>query len=419
VTIRLLDPPLHEFLPRDDEEIAEIADRSGCSHEKVRAAVERHLESNPMLGQRGVRLAVTHPEITEMQVRAILQAALDVASDGIDVHPEIMVPLVMCSGELEAQHGVVDRVAREVFQEDGRRVDYSLGTMIELPRAALLAGALAERADFFSFGTNDLTQTTLGLSRDDAAGFLPLYVAEGHLAHDPFRRLDEDGVGRLIRMACDEGRRARPDLWVGVCGEHAGDPDSVAFFHSVGADYVSCSPFRVPGARLAAARAVLDERARREGRSSSPRNPGDAPEGGRPARRATRGAPTSGAGVAHGPIGRVENAFAEPTDPETLRAATSRIVLDPEMVDGLEGIEAGCRVLVVFWFHRSRGWELLQHPRGDASRPRRGVFALHSPHRPNPIGVTVVDVLAVRGNVLDVKGLDAIDGTPVLDLKSA
>ncbi|HSH46645.1 MAG TPA: pyruvate, phosphate dikinase, partial [Longimicrobiales bacterium] len=260
VTIRLLDPPLHEFLPHVDEEVEALARASGHPVEDIRTEVERHRETNPMLGNRGVRLGISVPEVTEMQARAIFEAAVTVAEDGVDVQPEIMIPLVSTEKELEIQERLVRDVAERVFQERGRSVEYLVGTMIELPRAALLADRIAEVAEFFSFGTNDLTQTTFGISRDDAGSFLPRYIEEGILEDDPFQSLDQEGVGQLVTMGTQKGRAARKNLKVGVCGEHGGDPRSVAFFHNAGLDYVSCSPFRVPVARLAAARAVLAER---------------------------------------------------------------------------------------------------------------------------------------------------------------
>jgi pyruvate,orthophosphate dikinase len=262
VTIRLLDPPLHEFLPTEPEEIRRLADSSGKSVEEIQAAVERLTEANPMLGHRGCRLGFSHPEITRMQARAILEAALAVKRDGVEVHPEIMVPLVGHIDELWNQRQLVERTAREVFAEQDDSVEYLVGTMIELPRACLTAGEIAGAADFFSFGTNDLTQTTLGLSRDDAGNFLPAYVEAGVYRTDPFQSLDTAGVGRLMGLAVEEGRGARPDLKIGICGEHGGDPDSVEFCHSLGMEYVSCSPFRVPVARLAAAHAALKENGR-------------------------------------------------------------------------------------------------------------------------------------------------------------
>jgi len=212
-----------------------------------------------MLGHRGCRLGITAPEITEMQARAIFGAALDVAAEGVDVHPEIMIPLVGDVEELRLQREVVDRVAKEMFAEAGRTIPYLVGTMIELPRAALLADKIAEQAEFFSFGTNDLTQTTLGLSRDDSGRFLPYYVEHGIFKNDPFQVLDREGVGELIRIAVERGRKTRPDIKLGICGEHGGDPSSVEFCHQAGLDYVSASPFRVPIARLAAAQAALGQ----------------------------------------------------------------------------------------------------------------------------------------------------------------
>ena len=260
VTIRLLDPPLHEFLPSGDEEIRGFAERIGVEVAEVVRAVERHHEANPMLGHRGVRLGITYPEITEMQARAIFEAAASVAADGVSVQPEIMIPLVAHVEELHRQAMLVREVAAEVLGRSGIEIPYLVGTMIELPRAALTAGEIAAEAEFFSFGTNDLTQTTFGLSRDDAGSFLAHYIEEGILEGDPFQTLDRTGVGVLVSLATVEGRRARSGLKVGICGEHGGDPRSVAFFHETGLDYVSCSPFRVPVARLAAAQAALVER---------------------------------------------------------------------------------------------------------------------------------------------------------------
>jgi pyruvate,orthophosphate dikinase len=261
VTIRLLDPPLHEFLPSEADEVGRLAEGLGRSADEIEAAVARLHEANPMLGHRGCRLGYSHPEITAMQARAIIEAALEVAAEGVDVLPEIMVPLVGHEDELDNQRAIVDATAREVFAEQDRKVDYLVGTMIELPRACLTAGDIAARAEFFSFGTNDLTQTTLGLSRDDAGNFLPLYVEAGVYERDPFQSIDTAGVGRLMSLAVREGRATRPDLKVGICGEHGGDPSSVIFCHSLGMQYVSCSPFRVPVARLAAAHAALGEAA--------------------------------------------------------------------------------------------------------------------------------------------------------------
>jgi pyruvate, orthophosphate dikinase len=257
VTIRLLDPPLHEFLPHDEEEVRVMADTTGRSLQQVRVAVDKHREANPMLGHRGVRLGITVPELTEMQARAILEAAVNVAEEGIDVQPEIMVPLVAVVEELRMQEELIRGVAEKVFAERGRSVDFLVGTMIELPRAALTADRIAEVAEFFSFGTNDLTQTTYGISRDDAGTFLPRYIELGLLEEDPFRVLDEGGVGQLVALGTRKGRATRAGLKVGICGEHGGDPTSVAFCHRIGLDYVSCSPFRVPIARLAAAQAAL------------------------------------------------------------------------------------------------------------------------------------------------------------------
>ena len=257
VTIRLLDPPLHEFLPRTAEEIEQFARKAEIPTDVVMRLVEKHRESNPMLGHRGVRLGISYPEITEMQTRAIFEAAAAVTADGVKVRPEIMVPLVADEKELARQRAVITRIATEVLGDNGDQIPYMIGTMIELPRAALLAGEIAQHAEFFSFGTNDLTQTTFGISRDDAATFLPRYIELGILEEDPFQVLDREGVGQLVQMATWEGRRRRSDLKVGICGEHGGEPRSIEFFHETGLDYVSCSPFRVPIARLASAQAAL------------------------------------------------------------------------------------------------------------------------------------------------------------------
>jgi len=259
VTIRLLDPPLHEFLPREDGEIVELSKSLGVTAERMRLAVDVLTEENPMLGHRGCRLGLTYPEITEMQAQAIFEAACEAAGEGVTVIPEVMVPLVADVEELRRQLDLVRGVAERVFAERKRRVEYLLGTMIELPRAALTADRIGKVAEFFSFGTNDLTQTTFGLSRDDAGRFLPFYVETGILADDPFQTLDQEGVGKLIRMAVQLGRESNPKLKMGICGEHGGDPRSVVFCHTVGLNYVSCSPFRVPVARLAAAQAALDD----------------------------------------------------------------------------------------------------------------------------------------------------------------
>ena len=257
VTIRLLDPPLHEFLPHADAEFDEVAKAAGVDAETLkRRAAELH-EFNPMLGHRGVRLGITYPEIYAMQARAIFEAALDVAAEGEPPLVEVMIPLVTTKRELDLMKTVVDREAQAVFAERGAEVDYLVGTMIELPRAALRAGDIAETGEFFSFGTNDLTQTTLGVSRDDAGRFLGAYVEQGIYARDPFVTLDVDGVGELVKLAVERGRATRPAIKLGICGEHGGDPASIAFCEEVGLDYVSASPYRVPIARLAAAQAAL------------------------------------------------------------------------------------------------------------------------------------------------------------------
>jgi pyruvate,orthophosphate dikinase len=257
VTIRLLDPPLHEFLPHEDAEFAELSEVIGIGVDTLkRRAAELH-EFNPMLGHRGCRLGITFPEIYAMQARALFEAACDVAAEGDAPLPEVMIPLVATRKELEILKALVDREAEAVFAEKGRRIAYHVGTMIELPRAALMAGEIAEVGEFFSFGTNDLTQTTLGVSRDDAAKFLGAYVEQGIFARDPFVSLDIEGVGQLVELAAERGRVTRPDIKLGICGEHGGDPASIAFCEKVGLDYVSASPFRVPIARLAAAQAAL------------------------------------------------------------------------------------------------------------------------------------------------------------------
>jgi pyruvate,orthophosphate dikinase len=260
VTIRLLDPPLHEFLPHGTAEIKDLARRLATDPIKLRSRVEQHMEANPMLGHRGCRLGITYPDITWMQAQAIFEAAVNVQREGVTVCPEIMVPLVSTVEELRRQRKIIDDVAAETFEINDAHVDYLVGTMIELPRAALTADRIATEAQFFSFGTNDLTQTTFGLSRDDAGRFLPRYIEEGVIPNDPFQTLDEGGVGKLVEMATRMGRGVRAGLKVGICGEHGGDPQSVEFFHQTGLDYVSCSPYRVPIARLAAAHAVLKER---------------------------------------------------------------------------------------------------------------------------------------------------------------
>ncbi|HEY0995001.1 MAG TPA: pyruvate, phosphate dikinase [Gemmatimonadaceae bacterium] len=258
VTIRLLDPPLHEFLPHGGEESKLLARQLGLTRPQLHHIVDSLRETNPMLGHRGCRLGITYPEITEMQARAIFEAAVRAKRRGIDVHPEIMIPLVASAAEFENQRAIVEEVAAQVLGGMGEEVHYLVGTMIELPRAALTADEVARTAQFFSFGTNDLTQTTFGLSRDDAGRFLPAYVEKGILPDDPFQVLDQQGVGKLIDFAVRGGRSVRPELKVGICGEHGGEPRSVKFCHGIGLDYVSCSPFRVPIARLAAAHAALE-----------------------------------------------------------------------------------------------------------------------------------------------------------------
>ncbi len=259
VTVRLLDPPLHEFVPHDLKGQEEMAEAMGVSVKYIQQRVEALCEHNPMLGHRGCRLGNTYPEITEMQTRAILGAALDLKKEGIETHPEIMVPLVGILYEFKEQEKVIRKTAEELFAERGDRIDYKVGTMIEVPRAALTANRIASSAEFFSFGTNDLTQMTFGYSRDDIASFLPVYLEKKILKVDPFQVLDQNGVGQLIQMATEKGRAIRPDLKCGICGEHGGEPSSVKFCHRVGLNYVSCSPFRVPIARLAAAQAAIED----------------------------------------------------------------------------------------------------------------------------------------------------------------
>jgi pyruvate,orthophosphate dikinase len=258
VTIRLLDPPLHEFLPHSDEEIAEVAEAMKADPRKLADRARQLHEFNPMLGFRGCRLAIAYPEIAEMQARAIFEAAAEAAKrTGKPVVPEVMVPLIATKAELDLVKERIDAMAQAVSKERGAKVDYQVGTMIELPRAALMAAEIAQSAEFFSFGTNDLTQTTFGISRDDAASFLGPYTARGILKSDPFVSIDREGVGEMMRIGTERGRKTRNKLKVGICGEHGGDPASVAFCHEIGLDYVSCSPFRVPIARLAAAQAAL------------------------------------------------------------------------------------------------------------------------------------------------------------------
>ncbi|HDP68676.1 MAG TPA: pyruvate, phosphate dikinase [Candidatus Marinimicrobia bacterium] len=259
VTIRLLDPPLHEFVPHEEANQKEMAEELGVSVEEVKQKVESLAEFNPMLGHRGCRLGITYPEITEMQARAIIEAALNCKARGINAIPEIMVPLIGTKAEFVKQEEIIRATAEKVFAEKGAKIDYLVGTMIEIPRAALTADEVAEAAEFFSFGTNDLTQMTYGYSRDDAGKFLSIYLDNGILEVDPFQVLDQVGVGQLVEMGTKKGRSTRPDLKVGICGEHGGEPSSVKFCHRVGMNYVSCSPYRVPIARLAAAQAVIEE----------------------------------------------------------------------------------------------------------------------------------------------------------------
>jgi pyruvate,orthophosphate dikinase len=258
VTIRLLDPPLHEFLPQEAKDIEALAQTMGVSAQTLKNKVEHLHEFNPMLGHRGCRLGVTFPEIYDLQVQAIMEAACELTkNEGFTLVPEIMIPLVSVVAELKMLRENTVKICEEVLQRYGVKVNYLIGTMIELPRAALTADKIAVEAEFFSFGTNDLTQTTFGLSRDDAGKFLPLYVEAGLLPEDPFVSLDQEGVGELVKMGCERGRAGRPDIKLGICGEHGGDPASVIFCHKIGLNYVSCSPFRVPIARLAAAHAAL------------------------------------------------------------------------------------------------------------------------------------------------------------------
>ncbi len=290
VTIRTLDPPLHEFLPRREDLMVDIAVLPYADGKQKKSMVEKYKrfgakgaadlkkviptllrrveelhEFNPMLGHRGCRLGITYPEITEMQARAIFEAAVAVSKQGVKVYPEVMIPLTATLKEMANQGAIVHRVAAEVFKEKEHKVDYLVGTMIELPRAALVADEIAKEAQFFSFGTNDLTQTTFGFSRDDVNKILPTYLNEGILKQDPFAALDQEGVGQLVKMATERGRKTRPDLKVGICGEHGGEPSSVEFCHRVGLNYVSCSPFRVLTARLAAAQAAAAEQLKVEG----------------------------------------------------------------------------------------------------------------------------------------------------------
>ncbi len=260
VTIRTLDPPLHEFLPHTDREVADLAQKLGVTAEKIQSKIDSLHEANPMLGHRGCRLGIVFPEITEMQARAIFEAACEVKKKKINVKPEVMIPLVGNINELKLQKDVVVQVADEVFKKNKTKVDYMVGTMIEIPRAAITADEIAKEAEFFSFGTNDLTQTTLGMSRDDAGKFLVPYVEKEIYSFDPFQRIDEAGVGKLMKLGVDLGRGTRKNLKCGICGEHGGEPNSVAFCHKVGLNYVSCSPYRVTIAKLAAARAAIENK---------------------------------------------------------------------------------------------------------------------------------------------------------------
>ena len=264
VTIRLLDPPLHEFLPHTDEELRELAHEMEVSFEKLKAKNKSLHESNPMLGHRGCRLGVTYPEIYEMQVQAIIEAACELSKEKVKVIPEIMIPLVGHVNEFTMLKDLTKKIAEEAKAKYKANVKYSIGTMIELPRAAITADEIAKEAEFFSFGTNDLTQTVYGLSRDDAGNFLPYYVEKGLLEDDPFITLDQKGVGQVIKIGIEKGRSARRDLKIGICGEHGGDPKSVEFCHKAGMNYVSCSPYRLPIARLAAAHAALKEKIKKD-----------------------------------------------------------------------------------------------------------------------------------------------------------
>jgi pyruvate,orthophosphate dikinase len=256
-TIRLLDPPLHEFLPQDHAAQSALAEKIGVSQEEIARRVHELHEQNPMLGHRGCRLGISFPEVTEMQAHAIFEAAAEVQKSGTKVHPEVMIPLVGFKRELELQVEIVRRVAQDVQAAKKVKFSYSVGTMIEVPRGALTADEIAETAEFFSFGTNDLTQTALGMSRDDSGSFLPHYAELEIVKRNPFATIDQDGVGQLMQIAIEKGRKTRTKIKLGICGEHGGDPDSVKFCHRLGLDYVSCSPFRVPIARLAAAQAAL------------------------------------------------------------------------------------------------------------------------------------------------------------------
>ena len=257
VTIRTLDPPLHEFLPHTENEITKLAELIGTTVAEIKYKLDALKEFNPMLGHRGCRLGISFPEITEMQARAIFEAAAAVIKEGVKVHPEIMIPVIGNEKEFIEQETIIRKVADEVMKEKKIKFKYKVGTMIEIPRAALVADKIAKYAEFFSFGTNDLTQMTFGISRDDAGSFLPDYRELEIMRRDPFESIDTEGVGMLMRWAVEKGRQTRPDIKLGICGEHGGEPDSIKFCNDLGLEYVSCSPFRVPVARLAAARASI------------------------------------------------------------------------------------------------------------------------------------------------------------------
>ena len=259
VTVRLLDPPLHEFVPHQLAQQKELAEEMHISLQAVKNKISELEEFNPMLGHRGCRLGNTYPEITEMQTRAIIEAALNLKERGIEAKPEIMVPLIGTLSEYVAQEKIIRATVAKVFEERNDTIEFLVGTMIEIPRAALTADLIAERAEFFSFGTNDLTQMAFGYSRDDAGKFLPIYIEKGILKVDPFEVLDQEGVGQLVKMGIEKGRQTKPNLKIGICGEHGGEPSSVEFCYRLGMDYVSCSPFRVPIARLATAQAAIRE----------------------------------------------------------------------------------------------------------------------------------------------------------------
>lgn len=257
VTIRLLDPPLHEFLPHEDEEISELAKDMGMSFDELKEVVVNLHEFNPMMGHRGCRLDVTYPEIAKMQTRAIIEAAINVNKEGMNIVPEIMIPLIGDSKELKYVKNVINETADEIILNSNESLSYHVGTMIEIPRACLIADKIAEDAEFFSFGTNDLTQLTFGFSRDDAGKFLKSYYEKNIYEFDPFAKIDQEGVGKLVKMAVDLGKRTRPNIKLGICGEHGGNPETIEFCHKVGLSYVSCSPYRIPIARLSAAQAAI------------------------------------------------------------------------------------------------------------------------------------------------------------------